>query len=366
MPTEFKGMPLETVIANIESNLFAPVPHRLPDDQIELTERTRYPRHSLHGLNVFLNQMFQQFPLLLGYRQISYQTGTSTDPPLVTGLQSMFDMAANDTAAVEVQALERTDDGRLRARVLVTNKTGHYLPSGVGFRRAFLEFLVLDDDGNVLWASGRTNNLGAIVAGRTQQVLAVENVATDGMDQCVKDPNVPFEPHRQVIDSEEEVQIYQELVKDSQGVLTTSFLRRVDEVKDNRLRPKGYDPAMFASSPSPFIQELAVLHGEAQFDDHYFDPTLTGSDEIEYLASLAEGDLERVAGVRVTLYSQSIPPFYLQQRFRDASCGPAQRDDIERLYYLTSHLNVDEPAAEDGSHPIASWKLRVASTTRNL
>jgi hypothetical protein len=317
-------------------------------------------------LNVFINQMFQQFPLLLGYRQISYQTGTLTDPPLVTGLQSMFDMAANDTADVEVQELEKTADGRLRARVLVTNKTGHYLPSGVGFRRLFLEFVAVDAGGDVLWASGRTNNLGAIVAGRTQQVLAVENVVPDGMGQCVKDPDVPFEPHHQVVESEDEVQIYQELVKDSEGVLTTSFLRRVDEVKDNRLRPKGFDPAMFASSPSPFIRELAVLHGEARFDDHYTDPALTGSDQIEYLARLDEGDLDRVAAVRVTLYSQSIPPFYLQQRFRDANCGPAHRDDIERLYYLTSHLNVDEPVDENGSHPIASWKLRVASTTRNL
>jgi hypothetical protein len=240
------------------------------------------------------------------------------------------------------------------------------LPSGVGFRRLFLEFLVLDSDDNVLWASGRTNNLGAIVAGRGEQVLAVENVVPDGADQCVKDPNNPFEPHHQVVDSEQQVQVYQELVKDSDGVLTTSFLRRVDEVKDNRLRAKGFDPAMFASSPSPFIQELAVLHGEARFDDHYFDPALTGSDEIEYFATLDEGDLDRAARVQVTLYNQSIPPFYLQQRFRDANCGPGQSDDIGRLYYLTSHLNVDDPTAQDGAHPIASWKLRVASTTRGL
>jgi hypothetical protein len=366
MPTEYNGRSLSSVIANIESNLFAPVSYRLADDKIELTERKHYARHSLHGLNVFINQMFQQFPVLLGYRQISYQTGTLTGPPLLTGLQSMFDMAANDTAAVEVQKLEKTADGKLQASVLVTNKTGHYLPSGVGFRRLFIEFLVLDADDNVLWASGRTNDLGAIVAGRTQQVLAVENVAPEGADQCVKNPDIPYEPHHQVVDSEDQVQIYQELVKDSAGVLTTSFLRRVDEVKDNRLRAKGFDPAMFASSPSPFIRELAVLHGEARFDDHYFDPALTGTDEIEYLALLDEGDLDRVDHVQVTLYNQSIPPFYLQQRFRDANCGARRSDDIERLYYLTSHLNVDDPMDEEGSHPIADWKLRVASTTRAL
>jgi hypothetical protein len=42
----------------------------------------------------------------------------------------------------------------------VTNRAGHKLPSGVGFRRAFLEFAVLDAGGQVLWASGRTDGAG--------------------------------------------------------------------------------------------------------------------------------------------------------------------------------------------------------------
>ena len=84
------------------------------------------------------------------------------------------------------------------------------------------------------------------------------------------------------------MQIYQELMKDSEGVLTTSFLRRVNEVKDNRLRPKGFDPVVFASPPSPFIRAPAEIAGAARFDPHYYDPSLTGSDEIRYLATLDE------------------------------------------------------------------------------
>ena len=366
MPTSFAGMPLESAIANIESSLFAPVSHRLPDSDIELTVRRRFPRHSLHGLNVFLNQMFQQFPLLLGYRQISYQTGTLTVPPLITGFESMVDMAGNETATVAVNSVERGDDGTLRARVTVTNSTGHYLPSGVGFRRVFLEVLVLDAGGEVLWASGRTNQLGAIVDGRTAQVLPSERAVGEGEGACAEDPDAPYQPHYQGVEREDQAQIYQELIRDSEGAFTTSFLRRVTTVKDNRLRTRGFDPAFFLGSSSPFIQELGIVHGEARFDPHYTDRTLTGSDVIDYVATLDEGDLERADRVQVTLYNQSIPPFYLQERFRDANCGPRESDDIRRLYYLTSHLNVDGATTETGAQPMRSWKLRLTSASREI
>jgi hypothetical protein len=166
-----------------------------------------------------------------------------------------LDMAQHETASVDIQVLEKTADGKLRAVVLVTNKVGHYLPSGVGFRRVFLEFLVRDAAGNLLWASGRTNALGAILDGLTDQVLPSE--------QPVNFPGVPFQPHYQTIQSGDQVQIYQELVEGSDGHLNTSFLRRVKEVKDNRLRPKGFDPAVFANNPSPFIQQLASCLGRS-------------------------------------------------------------------------------------------------------
>ncbi len=366
MPTTFNGKDLHFKIANIESDDFAPTTHRLPDNEITLTVPSRFPRHSLHGLNVFLNEMFQQFPLILGYRQIDYQTGTLTVPPLITGLNSMLDMAANRTATAQITEVKKTSDGKLSARVKVSNKVGHFLPSGVSFRRVFLEFLALDAGGNVLWASGRTNDLGAILDGRTNQVLPTEQVVPGGGDECLNDPNVPFQPHHQVVEREDEVQIYEELAKDSDGVLTTSFLRRATLVKDNRLRPTGFDPAFFAASASPFIQELAELHGDERLDPHYTDPALTGSDEIQYLATLDDGDLSKVDHVQVTIYSQSIPPPYLQQRFRDGNCGPQAKDDIQRLYYLTSHLNLHDVTNEQGQRAVDQWKLRIAGDIKRV
>ena len=71
--------------------------------------------------------------------------------------------------------------------------------------------------------------------------------------------------------------------------------------------------------------------------------------------------MDQLGSVEVNLYNQSTPPYYLQERFTDASVGPMEMDDIQRLYYLTSHLNTDSVNTEFGSKVIESWKLRLAS-----
>src|SRR5262249_27110157 len=153
--------------------------HRLPDSDIQLTERTHFSRHALHGLNVFLNQFFQQFPLLLGFQQIDWMSEQPSpiDPPappfsqsfpmelpLFTGFESMLDRANNATATTDVGPVQKAA-GTLRSVVTIRNLTGHDLPTGVGFRRMFIELLVLDQAGTPLWASGRTNELGFILDG---------------------------------------------------------------------------------------------------------------------------------------------------------------------------------------------------------
>lgn len=353
MPTMYKDQDLSgTRIANIESDDFPPTTHRLPNDEIKLTPREQYTRHSLHGLNIFLNEMFQQFPLILGVRQIDYMGSISPDtqPSLVTANRSMLEMARKQTADIEMQRLTVGADGQLLAEVLVTNKTGHFLPSGVGFRRVFIEFTVEDKKGKLLWASGRTNELGMILNGIGDRVLPSEQ-GVDNVDA--------YQPHYETITDGSQVQIYQELIKDSAGRFTTSFLRRVHPIKDNRLRGKGYDPKIFAENPSPYIQLLAELEGNAAKDPYYFDPKLTGADLIRYQLQLKPSQVRNIGRVKVRLLSQSIPPFYLQQRFNEAGKGPAEKSEIQRLYYLTSHLNTRET-----SSPIKDWKLTLVEDCR--
>jgi len=54
-------------------------------------------------------------------------------------------------------------------------------PSGVGFRRAFLEFRVVDNDtGKTVWCSGCTNELGVIMNGNERLPSELFDVYKDG------------------------------------------------------------------------------------------------------------------------------------------------------------------------------------------
>ena len=360
MPTKFKvgdthndlkGMK----IANIESSDFAPTTHRLPDGEITLTPRDSFARHSLHGLNVFINEMFQQFPMILGLRQMDYMVNSNVQPALITGRDSMIEMAENQTADVTIEQI-KVNAKNLTLDVEVENKTGHFLPSGVGFRRLFLETIVYDKYDQPLWASGRTNELGVILNGLTDKPLVTEQGGI-GKTQ--------YQPHYEVITAPDQVQIYQEIIQDSAGANTTSFLRRVQDKKDNRIRGKGFDPEFFLNNKSPYIQMLGVLIGNAAKDADYYDKTKTGSDRLSYDIKLEPELLKQVSYVKVNLFNQSIPPVYLQDRFSDASIGPAEKDDIQRLYYLTSHLNTETTTTE-GKQPIKDWKFFVKGQCKRI
>ena len=350
MPHDYKGGKLSFKIANFQSADFPPTTESLPLEDIKLTQVDHYSRHSLHGLNVFLNQMFQQFPLILGFRQIDYETTDNVEPSLITNQYSMNAMADKETATATVEPYTISGN-TLSATVTVTNKAGHYLPSGVGFRRVFVEFLVIGKSGSRLWASGRTNKLGQLVDGLTDNVLPSEDTLAN---------STLWQPHYEKITKSNQVQIYQEVILDENGSVTTSFIRRFDHVKDNRIRGKGFNPKFFLDNPSPFIQKLGDLVGNAAKDPYYYDPKLTGADTLVYEVTLTPEQIAQVDRVQVTVYNQSIPPTYLQERFRDANVGPAKKNEIQRLYYLTSHMNVDAPMDRKGKPYMKDWKLNIA------
>ena len=216
----------------------------------------------------------------------------------------------------------------------------------------------MDSDGNTLWCSGCTNDLGVVVDGATLNSKSPTPLASE---LPIKNPKA-YQPHFQTITQQNQAQIYQELITDSSGDFTTSFLRRVTHVKDNRLRPKGYDPQFYVNNfQSEYIHELANTYGEAADDPYYTNPDLTGADQITYSATLDDATMAKVAGAEIRLSNQSIPPFYLQQRFRDANRGPAKKNEIQRLWYLTSHLNTNTQVR--GKAYIDQWKLKLACTS---
>src|SRR4051794_9628521 len=168
------GNPYRSKIAAIqEYTNFPQAEHALPPEEIDLKERSGFGKHTLVGLNVYLLKMAWQFPDILGIRKsdpMLTSTGIDSAPPAEG---AMLDQAVNRTAMITIGDV-RNENVRLSARVTVINRVGHKFPSGVGFRRAFLEFSVLDVNNTVIWASGRTDATGVIVDNDEKTPIAGE------------------------------------------------------------------------------------------------------------------------------------------------------------------------------------------------
>jgi hypothetical protein len=268
--------------------------------------------------------------------------------------------------------------------VLVTNLAGHKFPSGVSFRRAFIEFKVQTWSGtqwDTVWASGATNECGAGqppaavvpcgVIGTLKDGQFAGPLVTEFFDKQ-GNPAQRFQPHYEVITSEEQVQIYEELVKDSNGDFTTSFLSLKDDIKDNRLMPRGWDRNnYFAHTTWP---KTPGPDGRTDADPRYLDGS--GTDLLTYRvpARLVAG---RPWQVTATLYYQSVPPYFLKQRYDGAQRGP-NRIYTDSLRWYVNNLDVTsgtdinirnnpdrgwEQILTD-QMPIRNWKLMIGAATR--
>jgi hypothetical protein len=361
------GRPFQSKIATIqEYSNFPQAEHTLPAQDIDLPVRDGYARHTLVGLNVFLIQMAKQFPHVLGIRtedpMLTAKRGVDS---LVTTENAMLDQAANRTANVAVSEVRRERDA-VSAKVTITNFAGHKFPSGVAFRRAFIEFSVLDARDRVLWSSGRTNGVGVIIDDKGAPIAGELRWRTD-CSARINPAARAHQPHFQTVTRQDQAQIYEELLAKPadvdapvcgagakpEGELTTSFLSQCAKVKDNRLLPRGFLPL---SERTQIAEAIGADHHLAEDvapvavgDDP--DYGRGGSDTVIYRVPLAQLR-GRPATVRATLYYQATPPYYLQDRF----CT-SKSEDTARLYYLTGKLDVASTSIKD-------WKLQVGSTAR--
>lgn len=334
MPVKYDNVDLAFKIANIEDDTFPSIEFRAPDPDITMQVRQPYARHTLSGINLFVLEMFGQFRRDLGlYAQDPNLPAAAAE--VISSQQTAIDSAlavAAQTATIKILTAQ-ISSGTLQADVRVTNLAGHDFPTGVGFRRAFIDFQVLDAGGDVLWESGKTNSAGVIVDGAGNPLTTEFFTPTQQT----------FQPHYWTgnpITREDQVQIYEELVRDPQGQLTTSFFSLDTIVKNNRLQPQGWSPiGLYADATEPV--------GTGADPDY---SNGSGSNTVRYLIPIA-GATAGAASIRATLYYQSIPPYYLAQRGEDAS-GP----DTTRLVNYVSELKVV-------GTPIDYWRLAIASAS---
>jgi hypothetical protein len=178
--------------------------------------RERFARHGFQGANFFMLAMLEKYRAELGVEALPQE--------LSLARQRTLELLRTTAATL---AIARADirDGRLEAEVVVTNTAGHKLPTAYPSRRVWLRFVVSDGDGRRLLSSGALRPDGSI----------------EGNDND-RDP-LTFEPHHRVIETPDQVQIYESIMADARGRVTTRLLSAVRYVKDNRLLPRGLDKA---------------------------------------------------------------------------------------------------------------------------
>jgi hypothetical protein len=131
-------------------------------------------------------------------------------------------LLATETAEISVDDLRQTG-GRVQFTVTARNLAGHKLPTAYPARRAWLHVTLRDARGTVLFESGAPRPDGS-VAGN-------DNDEDKGR----------FEPHYARITAPDQVQIYESIMGDFAGRVTTGLIYGSHYLKDNRLLPRGFD-----------------------------------------------------------------------------------------------------------------------------
>lgn len=192
---------------------------------------------------------------------------------LTAEAQRTIDFLQTKTARVSIRDIDIVSS-RLQMDVLVENLTGHKFPTAYPSRRAWLHVVVRDRDGQVAFESGAMHPDGSI----------------EGNDNDADASH--FEPHYREIKNSDEVQIYEPILKDQDGRITTGLSNAVGYLKDNRLLPSGFQK-------QNADKDIAVT-GDAADDPNFTD----AGDSIHYSVTL--GDTTGPYKVDVELWYQPI------------------------------------------------------------
>ena len=209
--------------------------------------RTGFREHTFLGGNFFVLKLLD-----LHRDELSVD---APSPELMAGADKTTEFLQSQAARVSIRKIA-SSGGRLRADVLVENLTGHKLPTAFPSRRAWLHVRVLDAGGKTVFESGKLNADGSI-AGNVNDA----------------DP-LRYEPHYAQITSSDQVEIYEDILGDSNGHVTTGLADGLRYLKDNRLLPNGFQK-------QTADKDIAVLGAAAD------DPNFTGGgDVVQYSVPL--------------------------------------------------------------------------------
>lgn len=241
------------------------------------TEKDHFSQHHFVGGNILLLNIMQDNLIPLG---------------IAASTEKIEDTKKRATELLQQQSATLSlyggtiSNGTLTVAVAVESMVGHKFPTGFPSRRAWLHLMVQDGAGAVIFESGRTQADGAITG-------------DDGDEKNL------FEPHYDVISRQDQVQIYESVMQNTDGEVTYTLLRAAGYIKDNRLLPKGFDKHTAGA-------DIAVK-GAAAADENF----TGGSDLVTYQVPV--GDQSGPFTITAELLYTSVSHAFMQDLAQDAS-----------------------------------------------
>ena len=291
----------------------------IANGQQGLTRRSPFNQHQFVGGNSFMVQLIKDNKNELG---IGYKTDKDFDSTLAETKR----MLLNNTLTIHLSLDSLTLDTAFLT-IELFNKAGHKFPSGYPSRRGIVQLVLLDDNQDTIFQTGMF----------------------DG-NYNVKNEDVPFEKHHNIINTENEVQIYEMVMGDVNGNFTTVLERADTLLKDNRLVPEGF----LTTHPS---YDTIKIVGEATTDpDFNISPNQsegTGKDFIHF--HIPVSNFSGLASATAAVYYQQVPPKWLTEMFQISS---QPIDTFKNMYFAA-----DRSPVLIGSDEILNIPLSVSTPT---
>lgn len=259
---------------------------------LNLPPRSPFNRHKFQGGNSFMIELIKNNKDKLGIKVSNARFDSSI---AITKRNLRFNSVDLNLFQDSITA----DTAFYRVRL--SNLVGHKFPSGYPSRRAVLQFVIVGLANDTLFKSG--------LIGADGEVIGV---------------GLPYENHYNIINSENQNQIYEMVLGDVNGNKTTVLERADTSLKDNRLVPEG-----FLSTSS--VYDTVKICGGAENDPDFnkFSGGIEGSgkDFVHFRIPIA--GFPSVYNVYSRLYYQALPPAWLQEMF---SYSSADIDSFRTMY----------------------------------
>ena len=244
-----------------------------------LAARQPFAEHYFVGGNTFMLKLLRDNDIEIGV--------TASKDQFDSTIARTLDLLQNRTAELEVNYVEIAP-GELEIKVAVQNLSGHKFPSGYPSRRAWLFVELKNEAGSVVFSSGNWD----VTSG---EIIGIDD---------------EYEKHYNVIEDQNQVQIYQALMKDVDQNVTYTLLRGDDYIKDNRLPPIGF-------TTSGVFYDSTMILGLAADDENFNRRGIeegSGSDTVTYVISNIP--TSGSYSLNAKLLYQSIAPRYIEDLFQ--------------------------------------------------